>query len=103
MLGQVALIEQERACARGMKPESEPLKPFCNVEQDSENITGAYLVARISPPGSVRRANPWRATMLSEKFILFLEAIRRQQQQGDDRVVSTSPHIPVALPPKKPA
>jgi hypothetical protein len=39
--------------------------------------------------------------MLSEKFILVLEAIRRQQ--GDDRVVSTSRHVPVVLPAKKPA
>jgi hypothetical protein len=38
--------------------------------------------------------------MLSEKFILVLEAIRRQQ--GDGRVVSTSPHVPVTLPVKKP-
>jgi hypothetical protein len=39
--------------------------------------------------------------MLSEKFILLLEAIRRQQTE--ERVVSTSPHVPVALPSKKPA
>ena len=36
--------------------------------------------------------------MLSEKFILLLEALRRQQ--GDDRVVSTSPHVPVVMPAK---
>jgi len=41
--------------------------------------------------------------MLSEKFILIIEAIRRQQQQGEERVVSSSPHIPVVLPPRKPA
>jgi hypothetical protein len=37
--------------------------------------------------------------MLSEKFILLLEAIRRQQSDG--RVVSTAPHVPVVLPTKK--
>jgi len=39
--------------------------------------------------------------MLSEKFIVLIEEIRRQQNEG--RVVSTSPHIPVVLPVKKPA
>jgi hypothetical protein len=38
--------------------------------------------------------------MLSEKFILVIEAIRRQQ--SDDRIVSTSKHVPVVLPIKKP-
>jgi hypothetical protein len=37
--------------------------------------------------------------MLSEKFILLLETIRRQQT--DERVVSTSPHVPVAIPERK--
>jgi hypothetical protein len=37
--------------------------------------------------------------MLSEKFILLLETIRRQQ--GEGRVVSTSPHVPVDLPAPK--
>lgn len=36
--------------------------------------------------------------MLSEKFILLLEALRRQQ--GGDRVVSTSPHVPGVVPAK---
>jgi hypothetical protein len=49
---------------------------------------------------SIRTGHPRRATMLSEKFILVIEAIRRQQ--GDGRVVSTSPHVPVTLPEKKP-
>jgi hypothetical protein len=42
--------------------------------------------------------------MLSEKFILLLEALARGQMHSDGapRVVSTSPHIPVKLtaPPK---
>ena len=33
--------------------------------------------------------------MLSEKFFLLLETIRRQQDEG--RVVSISPHVPVVL------
>jgi hypothetical protein len=39
--------------------------------------------------------------MLSEKFILVLEALRRQSEpDGSTRVVSTSPHVPLKLPMK---
>jgi hypothetical protein len=37
--------------------------------------------------------------MLSEKYFLVLEAIRRQQVEV--RIVSISPHVPVTLPVKK--
>jgi len=40
--------------------------------------------------------------MLSEKFILILEAILKSNSRsfpdGSPRVVSTSPHVPVKLP-----
>jgi hypothetical protein len=42
--------------------------------------------------------------MLSEKFILVLEALRNTAERsptysdGSTRVVSTSPHVPVELP-----
>jgi len=42
--------------------------------------------------------------MLSEKFILVLEALRNAAERsptysdGSTRVVSTSPHVPVQLP-----
>jgi hypothetical protein len=43
--------------------------------------------------------------MLSEKFILMLEALLKSQEHGyadgAPRVVSTSPHVPVKLPPAK--
>jgi len=39
--------------------------------------------------------------MLSEKFFLVLEILRRHSQQdGSPRVVSTSRHVPVKLPEK---
>lgn len=42
--------------------------------------------------------------MLSEKFFLLLETLRREAQlsptysDGSTRVISTSPHVPVQLP-----
>jgi hypothetical protein len=40
--------------------------------------------------------------MLAEKFMLVIEALRRQAyQDGSPRVVSTSPHVPVKLPSDK--
>jgi hypothetical protein len=41
--------------------------------------------------------------MLAEKFILVLEALLKSSQypDGSERVKSTSPHVPVELPPKK--
>jgi hypothetical protein len=44
--------------------------------------------------------------MLSEKFILFLEALisaksRDVYSDGAPRVISTSPHVPVKLPSPK--
>ena len=37
--------------------------------------------------------------MLAEKFMLVLEALRnRSYPDGSQRVVSTSPHVPVQLP-----
>jgi hypothetical protein len=40
--------------------------------------------------------------MLAEKFILVLEALRRQTySDGGPRVVSTSPHVPAKLPADK--
>jgi hypothetical protein len=37
--------------------------------------------------------------MLAEKFLLLLETLRsRSYPDGGPRVVSTSPHVPVALP-----
>ena len=41
--------------------------------------------------------------MLAEKFIHFLEALKRNDPDGCPVVVSTAPHIPVNLPPKKQA
>jgi hypothetical protein len=40
--------------------------------------------------------------MLSEKFILLLEAMIRGQthSDGSPRVVSSSPHVPIKLPGK---
>ncbi len=40
--------------------------------------------------------------MLSEKFFLVLEALRRSDTQpdGSTRVVSTSPHVPIKIPEK---
>jgi hypothetical protein len=42
--------------------------------------------------------------MLAEKFLLIVEALIRTQGQtyrdGSTRVVSTSPHVPVQLPPR---
>ncbi len=42
--------------------------------------------------------------MLAEKFILIVESLIRAQGQtypdGSTRVVSTSPHVPVQLPPR---
>ncbi len=42
--------------------------------------------------------------MLAEKFILLLETLLHGQthSDGSPRVVSTSPHIPVKLPPRSP-
>jgi hypothetical protein len=43
--------------------------------------------------------------MLSEKFILLIEALIRStgpvHADGSPRVVSQSPHVPVTLPPEK--
>ena len=41
--------------------------------------------------------------MLAEKFFLYLEALLKTQTHADGspRVISTSPHIPVMLPPRK--
>jgi hypothetical protein len=42
--------------------------------------------------------------MLAEKFILYLEALIKIQQthsDGSPKVISTSPHVPVKLPPAK--
>jgi len=42
--------------------------------------------------------------MLSEKFFLLLETLRREAElsptysDGSTRVISTSPHVPVQLP-----
>jgi len=38
--------------------------------------------------------------MLAEKFILLLEALRTRSSytDGNPRVISTSPHVPVQLP-----
>jgi hypothetical protein len=37
--------------------------------------------------------------MLAEKFIVLIEMLRSQTyRDGSPRVVSTSPHVPVALP-----
>jgi hypothetical protein len=42
------------------------------------------------------------AAMLAEKFILLLETLRRfTESDGSQRVVSTSPHVPVQLPRRK--
>ena len=39
--------------------------------------------------------------MLAEKFIIFLEALRKSEryQDGSIRVASTSPHVPTTQPP----
>jgi hypothetical protein len=42
--------------------------------------------------------------MLAEKFILYLEALIKNQQShsdGSPKVISTSPHVPVKLPPAR--
>jgi hypothetical protein len=40
--------------------------------------------------------------MLAEKFLLLLETLKSQNHSdGAPRVVSTSPHVPVALPQRK--
>jgi hypothetical protein len=39
--------------------------------------------------------------MLAEKFFLILETIRSHVGDGSVRVVSTSPHIPIKLPPEQ--
>ena len=36
--------------------------------------------------------------MLAEKFILVLEALKRNARDGSPVVASTSPHVPVILP-----
>ena len=39
--------------------------------------------------------------MLSEKFFLVLETLRRNgQSDGSPRIVSSSPHVPIRLPEK---
>lgn len=41
--------------------------------------------------------------MLSEKFIILLETIRSQSKNDqNERVVSTSPHVPIQLPQANP-
>ncbi|WP_197086814.1 hypothetical protein [Bradyrhizobium sp. LTSPM299] len=37
--------------------------------------------------------------MLAEKFFLILETIRSHAHDGSVRVVNTSPHVPIKLPP----
>jgi hypothetical protein len=39
--------------------------------------------------------------MLAEKFFLVLETIRSIASDRSVRVVSTTPHIPVKVPPQK--
>ena len=39
--------------------------------------------------------------MLAEKFFLVLETLRSFASAGSVRVVSTTPHTPVQLPPQK--
>ncbi|MDH6263634.1 hypothetical protein [Bradyrhizobium sp. BR13661] len=42
--------------------------------------------------------------MLSEKFFLVLESLIRGDRtypNGSPRVISTTPHVPVTLPPQK--
>jgi len=41
--------------------------------------------------------------MLAEKFILYLEALIKNQghTDGSPRVISSSPHVPVRLPERK--
>jgi hypothetical protein len=39
--------------------------------------------------------------MLAEKFFLVLETLRSIASAGSDKVVSTTPHIPVKVPPQK--
>ncbi len=39
------------------------------------------------------------AAVLAEKFMLLLEALRSNtERDGSQRVVTTSPHVPVQLP-----
>jgi len=53
---------------------------------------------------SIEPPNNGSAAMLAEKFILIVESLIRAQGQtypdGSTRVVSTSPHVPVQLPPR---
>ena len=39
--------------------------------------------------------------MLAEKFFLVLETLRSIASAGSVKVVSTTPHIPVKVPPPK--
>jgi len=39
--------------------------------------------------------------MLAEKFFLVLETLRSFVSDGSVRVISTAPHVPVKLPPRK--
>lgn len=39
--------------------------------------------------------------MLAEKFFLVLETLRSFVSTGSVKVVSTTPHVPVTVPPKK--
>jgi hypothetical protein len=41
-----------------------------------------------------------RFAMLGEKFFLMLETLRSHASDAGVRVVSTSPHVPIKLPPK---
>jgi hypothetical protein len=49
-----------------------------------------------------RDAKKGYAAMLAEKFLLMLETLLKAQEptyaDGSQRVISTSPHIPVQLP-----
>jgi hypothetical protein len=47
---------------------------------------------------AIREATP----MLAEKFFLLLETLKSHAYpDGSPRVVSTSPHVPIKLPPGK--
>jgi hypothetical protein len=39
--------------------------------------------------------------MLAEKFFLVLETLRSIASAGSVKVVSTTPHVPVKVPPQK--